>query len=136
MGQSDITTIREKITISIMLIGFFISTLFGIESWVANKLRKEQQNFQHHANFFLNELTYTTEPEIFLTQKLLPAIRLILENRTTPQNLHSFYKKNWQIDLKIYQFSQNNKLIKKVPKRAPHLWLMKKLFPALQETNP
>jgi sigma-B regulation protein RsbU (phosphoserine phosphatase) len=119
-----------------MLIGFFISTLFGIESWVANKLRKEQQNFQHHANFFLNELTYTTEPEIFLTQKLLPAIRLILENRTTPQNLHSFYKKNWQIDLKIYQFSQNNKLIKKVPKRAPHLWLMKKLFPALQETNP
>jgi HAMP domain-containing protein len=126
---------REKATIIFMLVAIFLSIFFGAETWFKRKISQKQTELENARREILARIVARTESEIFLTRKILPQLRIICENKKTPQQVRSEFLTKYNIDLSLYFFNDKNRLLSSSPKRAPHLWLMKNLYPALAEKN-
>lgn len=130
-------TYYEQVTISLMIVAFFLTALYAAEKALTNKLNKTEAAKKHVSIQMLNDLSYNTEPKIFEVSKILPLLRLTLENKDIKLNkIRNFFKDKYALDLNIYKFSSNGKLVSKTPNRPPDLWLMKKISAALKVHDP
>lgn len=133
--QNTSGTLREKGTILFMLIAIFLSLFSGIETWFKSKIAASEARLETSRKEILHRIAARTESGIFLTRKLLPLLRQIVEKKGNCDKIRIDFQKRYGFDLSIYRFSKTAKFISSSPSRAPNLWLMKNLFPALAEKD-
>ncbi len=130
-----LASFSERATILVMLVAIFLSTLLGIESWFSGKIEHRKTTILDFQKQVLKKIAAKTEPEIFLSRKILPLLKTQLEHPERLKQTRDFFFLKYGIDLNFYTFDKKARLKQSAPKRAPNIWLMKNLFPALIEKD-
>ncbi|MEW6710212.1 MAG: hypothetical protein AB1403_10360, partial [Candidatus Riflebacteria bacterium] len=125
--------IREKTIILFMVAAIFLSLFSASDNWFKNKINQVDLLRQQKHLQILHRIAVRGEKNLFLTRQILPMLRQIIDNQVDTGFVQQDFKKKFKIDLNFYLFDQNNQMIKSSPNQAPHLWLMKNLYPALAE---
>ncbi|GAB4268170.1 MAG: hypothetical protein Kow0029_03330 [Candidatus Rifleibacteriota bacterium] len=126
---------REKATIVFMLAAIFMSFMSGLDNWFENRIKKATEAAHNKCNAYLKEVATRTDKAIFPQRKILPLLVMISKKLKTPEAIRREFLNRYNLDLNIYYFSEDGKLKHTSPQKAPHLWLMKNLYPALREKN-
>ncbi len=130
------TNLKEKLIITLMIVSLFVGVYIAINSY----LNIEKNNWINENNerriIQTQKLATDADRNYFLTRKILPLVRRICEDssldiKATREN----YLKKYGLDISIYKFDKNQKLIETAPEQASNKWLMRNLFPALVEKD-
>lgn len=140
MAVGHESNLREKLTVLFMLVAIFLAMVFGAESLLNGRREAFASERLNRRQAVVAELAAQVEPRLYLNRTILPLLPLYGENR---QNIGStdlvavqmHYLQHKGLDLAFYQFDKSGALIQTAPARAPNLWLMRNLFPALRETD-
>lgn len=130
------SSIKEKLIITIMIISVFAGIYIALNSWLKMKDHEYLEARTEARIVKTEKLVTDVDFRYFVNNKILPLLRHICENPeldiiATRDNLFQKYG----LDISIYKFDKDNKLIETAPQKAGNQWLMKNLFPALNETD-
>ena len=130
------SSIKEKIIITIMIISVFAGIYIALNSWLKMKDHDYLETRTENRIIKAEKLVTDVDYRYFVNNKILPLLRHICE---TPEldivaTRNQLFEK-YGLDISIYKFDKDNKLIETAPEKAGNQWLMKNLFPALNETD-
>ena len=119
-----------------MVIAIFASALWSLESWFEARIASCQADQLTSRREQTENIAAATDPTIFLTRNILPILRLVSESPDLDLHaLREHHLRNSKLDMFFYQFNARGELLRSAPGRAPNIWLMRNLFPALRETD-
>jgi len=135
-SQQFSSSTTEKLTLCFMVIAIFASALWGLESWFEAQIASCRSEQYTRRRELTENIAARTDPTSFQTRSILPILRLLSEKPDLDLNaLREMHLRKTGLTMFLYQFNSRGELIRTAPQKAPNIWLMRNLFPALRETD-
>ena len=128
--------LKEKSVIMLMIFSAFAGIYYAISAWLNLSDLELNSEISETRTIQTEKLVAEADTNYFITCRILPLLRFICENPEKDiGELQKQYLEEYDLDLTIYQFGADKKLLKTAPEKATNLWLMKNMFPLLTETD-
>lgn len=135
-NQRSESNLAEKLTLFFMLAAILISLYSGLESWFEGRIKNCQAEINTRRRQQVENLAARTDPGLFLTRTILPILRQV--SNSPEIDLHALRQHHLNtsgLDICLYRFNKRGEMVENAPERAPNLWLMRNMFPALREPD-
>lgn len=131
-----VSSFFERLILLFMVLATFLTLIFAFEHFFFAHQTAWQNSTNTERLQFTENLAASTYPIIFLRSAILPIHKIIDENPALNiEMVRQAHEKYNGLQLAIYKFDNEGKLISTAPKRAPNLWIMRNIFPMLAETD-
>lgn len=137
MQRKSFGAFFEGLATFIMLLATCYALLFNADLFLQRESDRQNEHFINEIIQRCTRLATITEPDIFLSRRILPILRLYSQNNSSDIELLSRqYEDLFGLELNIYRFDKNGKMVETAPQRATNRWIINNLYNYLFDQKP